>query len=452
MAKKIQGTVIVLILCLCGYLVYQMYGEDVIYLIKNKMETEKAAETEPHEESSETAQEKKEKLPGYFHAGKAGRAPVVKNQGEFGTCWAVASSSALESALLPGKHQIFSADHIAAKNAYGKDVEEGGAYIMSMSYLAGWLGPVTEEEDPYGDGYSPDGLSPVCHVQEMQLLREKDITSVKELVFQCGVIQSSFYMDMENSGHSSVYYNEFEHAYCYDGDKEANHDVLIIGWDDAYPRERFSVDVKKDGAFICQNSWGREFGEDGVFYVSYEDVLIGSSCVGYTRVEETNNYHHIYQTDLCGWIGQIGYDSPDCYFANVYTAGQAEELAAVGFYATGKDTEYTVYVVKGFVNSLSFILKNSVASGSFQNPGYYTVDFDEPESLEEGERFAVAVKIHTPGSVYPVATEFEADENSRNVTIEDGEGYLSINGIIWQNTEESNACNICLKAYTRNMD
>ena len=38
MAKKIQGTVIVLILCLCGYLVYQMYGEDVIYLIKNKME------------------------------------------------------------------------------------------------------------------------------------------------------------------------------------------------------------------------------------------------------------------------------------------------------------------------------------------------------------------------------------------------------------------------------
>ena len=79
---------------------YQMYGEDVIYLIKNKMETEKAAETEPQEESSETAQEKKEKLPGYFHAGKAGRAPVVKNQGEFGTCWAVASSSALESALL----------------------------------------------------------------------------------------------------------------------------------------------------------------------------------------------------------------------------------------------------------------------------------------------------------------------------------------------------------------
>ena len=110
MAKKIQGTVIVLILCLCGYLVYQMYGEDVIYLIKNKMEPVKAAETEPQEESIETAQEKKEKLPGYFHAGKAGRAPVVKNQGEFGTCWAVASSSALESALLPGKHQIFSAE------------------------------------------------------------------------------------------------------------------------------------------------------------------------------------------------------------------------------------------------------------------------------------------------------------------------------------------------------
>ena len=29
---------------------------------------------------------------------------------------------------------------------------------MAMAYLAAWIGPVTEEADPYGDGYSPTGF------------------------------------------------------------------------------------------------------------------------------------------------------------------------------------------------------------------------------------------------------------------------------------------------------
>ena len=225
--------------------------------------------------------------------------------------------------------------------------------------------------------------------------------------------------------------------------------MLIIGWDDNYPKSNFSVNVKRNGAFICQNSWGEKFGENGVFYVSYEDALIGSSCAGYTRVEGTENYSGIYQTDLCGWIGQAGYDSPVCYFANVYTAREEEKLSAVGFYATGRDTEYTVYAAEEFSGSFSLVGKKAAASGSFQNAGYYTVNLEKEVKLEAGQRFAVAVKIETPGSIYPAATEYQADENSRNVIIEDGEGYLSANGISWQSAEETYGCNVCLKAYTR---
>lgn len=321
---------------------------------------------------------------------------------------------------------------------------------MLMSYLAGWLGPVTEESDPYGDGKSPDGLSAIRHVQEMQIIQEKNIPAVKELIYRYGAVQASFYMDMEKASHSSVYYNEFAHAYCYAGEQAVNHDVLIIGWDDAYPKENFSVNVKKNGAFLCQNSWGKDFGEDGVFYVSYEDAWMGSSCVAYTRVEETGNYDHLYQTDLCGWVGQIGYNRPECWFSNVYTAGQEEELSAVGFYATGEKTEYTVYVDEKFSGVPSLENCQRVAEGSFRNAGYYTVDFEKPIRLQAGQKFAVLVKIYTPDAAYPAATEYPADENSRNVTIEDGEGYLSPDGVTWQKTEEKYGCNICLKAYTRN--
>ena len=46
---------------------------------------------------------------------------------------------------------------------------------MAMAYLLAWKGPVLEEQDPYGDGMSPEGLEPVCHVQEIRILPEKEV-------------------------------------------------------------------------------------------------------------------------------------------------------------------------------------------------------------------------------------------------------------------------------------
>lgn len=37
----------------------------------------------------------------------------------------------------------------------------GGEYTMSMAYLLAWQVPVLEEQDPYGDGYSPRRFKPL---------------------------------------------------------------------------------------------------------------------------------------------------------------------------------------------------------------------------------------------------------------------------------------------------
>ena len=71
-------------------------------------------------------------------------------------------------------------------------------------------------------------------------------------------------------------------------------------------------------------------------------------------------------------------------------------------------------------------------------------------SLEQGQRYAVVVKIRTPGERYPVAMEYQADANSAAADISDGEGYISLGGYRWTNTEDSYQCNVCLKAYTKN--
>lgn len=420
-------------------------GKEIYETQEHQKETEQKAAYTEYKLSDRT-----DKLPSSFDARTIGRMPTVKNQGTLGTCWAIAASSALEARFLPDEQQVFAADHISLQNYFSKNQNDGGDYTMVMAYLAGWQGPVLEEDDPYGDGVSDETLQPVRHVQEMQMIKNKDYEAIKQAVYQYGAVQSSIYMDLRNAFSSSVYYNQLEYSYYYDGTEKSNHDILIIGWDDHYDASRFNRNTAGNGAFICQNSWGEEFGERGVFYVAYDDVNIGNNSIVYTDIEETDNYDHLYETDLCGWVGQLGYGDSECWFSNVYTATGEQNLEAVGFYATGKDSEYEIYVINAFEDFSSFQKNGPLQTGKLEQIGYYTVKLDEAVPLQEKERYAVVIRIRTPGEAYPVASEYMADEATGEVTIADGEGYISHNGLIWTRTEEEHACNVCLKAYTKN--
>ena len=348
--------------------------------------------------------------PSKYDLREKGRATTVKNQGSLGTCWASASVSALETALLP---------------------EES----------------VYEADDPYGDGKSPDGLKPVKHVQEMQVIEGKDFEKIKEAVFKYGGVQTSIYSALRSSQSQSEFYNSSKNAYCYIGTEKPNHDVVIIGWDDNYSKENFSTAIEGDGAFICQNSWGGGFGDNGVFYISYYDTNIGVHNVVYTGVESTKNYDSIYQSDLCGWVGQIGYNKESVYGANVFTAQKNEKLRAAGFYAVGKDTTYQVYVVKDFKDTSSFEKKERVAQGKLDNAGYYTIRFDKEIKVEPGEKFAIVIFVNTPDAVHPLAIEYAADATTAKVDLSDGEGYISPDGRTWESAEDTQSCNLCIKAY-----
>lgn len=446
-----------------------------------------------------------ERLPARWYAGDYGRKPTLRHQGSEGTCWAFAAVSALEAALLPEQQIVFSADHMSRKNAFTADRDEGGDASMAMAYLSSWQGPVTEEEDPYGDGVSPDGLTPAVHVQEIQLLEDAKPGTIKTAVRKYGAVQTSLYMrrstergDTEDgaeiSGQDTVFcYNERTKSYFCPDERTPNHDVIILGWDDDYSRFLFSETPEKDGAFICQNTWEEGFGEDGIFYVSYADPNIAKSCVCYTRIEPTDNYARICQYDDCGWQGRQGYADESCWFANVYTAADGEtadrndreqsevsagndgkrgevsagndreqsgasaetftpsdeRLAAVGFYAVGADTSYEIYLVHDFRNADNFSEREYLQKGTLPNAGYYTIDLEEPQALAAGERFAVIVKITTPGTDEPVAVEYRADEYTQNVTTEGKESYLSQSGERWENTQERFETNVCLKAYMK---
>ena len=384
------------------------------------------------------------KLPAKFDLRSEGRISAVRDQGSWGSCWAFAAISALESSLLPDQVWNFSEDNLVNKNGFS--VDGGGDFNMALAYMLSWTGPVTEKQDEYGDGVSPDGLKAAVHVQDSVIISNRDYKQIKSLVYYYGAVESSIYSPQDSDTLSDYYNGDNAAFYCPDS-RECNHDIDIIGWDDDYPKENFNTQPADDGAFICKNSWGEGFGDNGYFYISYDDPNIGIYGAAYTGVESTDNYDKIYQSDLLGWTGSTGYDSPEALFSSVYTAAGSEDLSAVGFYSTDCDTWYDIYIVHDFSSVDDLKNKEILQSGYIREKGYFTIKLGNAPQLAKGEKFAVVIDIYTKDSLHPVAMEYAENEMSADADISDGEGYMSSDGTEWTSMEKTSKCNACLKLY-----
>ena len=389
-------------------------------------------------------------LPAVYDLREKGRVTPVRDQGELGTCWAFASLGALETVTLPMEENIYSVDHMSKNNGYSMDVSEGGEHSMSLAYMAAWEGPVYEADDPYGDGNSTEGLKAVKHLEEAIIINKKDEERVKKAIYKYGGVETSIYLEMTYGASESEYYNSKTASYYYDGAERPNHDIVVVGWDDNYSKTNFSVAPSRDGAYICKNSWGEAFGDKGYFYISYDDVNICNESIVYTRLAGADNYDNIYQADLLGWVGQMGFKTDSAYFANVFTAKGDETLKAVSFYATGDNTNFTVFVVTDYEDQKSLNSeRKEVGKGETRYAGYYTVDLNQDIHLEKGQKYAIIISVKTPDSTKPIAIECSAGKRTEDLDLTDGEGYMSLYGEVWHSAEEADA-NICLKAFTDN--
>ncbi|MGH4050326.1 MAG: lectin like domain-containing protein [Clostridium sp.] len=377
----------------------------------------------------------------------------VRDQGNYGSCWAFATYGSLESSLRPSSINDFSEDNLMRTHGYDFTPNDGGNEQMSMAYLSKWSGAISESDDPYNTPNTPTNLKAQKHIQNADYITGTSWDNVKKNIKETLNNKGAIYTSMF---YNNYFYDETNKSYfCDYGGFRTNHAVTIVGWDDNYSKNKFNNPwgsiPKNNGAFIIRNSWGSKWGEGGYFYISYEDYYSCLNNMSFNNAEPVNNYSSIYQRDPLGWVSSIGLYTNSCYAANVFTATSNQTLSATGFYTTAPNTCYEIKIYDT-VNGGIFSGLKSTKSGTISNMGYHTVQLSTGVQLTSNKKFAVTIKLTTPGYNYPVAFETPLSNYSSNAKANSGESYLSTNGSTWYDLVSDYGLtnsNVCIKAFTK---
>lgn len=390
-------------------------------------------------------------LPAAFDLRTTGRISAIRDQGDYGSCWAFASLASLESYVEKDTVVDFSENNLMWNNGFDGTPDDGGNYSMATAYLARWSGPVNESSDPYGSA-KKSGLSSAYHLQEVEYIPES-AAAIKQALMDGGALYTSMYSGALDD---DKYFNSSTSALYYDGDDYTDHDVAIVGWDDNYDRSKFVNSPPGNGAWIIRNSWGTDWGDGGYFYMSYYDTYAGSNVTAFHSAEAIDNYSRIYQYDPLGDTSARGYrDSNNTVWgANIFTSAASENLTAVSTYALTPNTtvEINIYTNVNDGAPTSGTLKTT-QTATFQRGGYYTVDLNNPVGLVAGQKFSVVIKYNTPGTDDSVPVESPIVNSSSAATANPGESLMSRTGSGgWYDVSAKDKGNICIKAFTKSLD
>ena len=270
-------------------------------------------DSEPGPEPSAAA------LPAYYSSVRKGYVTSIKDQGAWGTCSFFAAASTLESSALRNRLKVRNT-RLTRKNldlseyqlAYfmyhrqtdplkmtaGDTVRVNGDYLilggnngMNSMRLLSWSGPVKEKLAPYeitgkklasSLAYSQDLL----HVQGVYLQNPSNVAAVKRLIRHLGAVSVTFQSDY-------TYFDDDYCSYYCPYSEKGNHSVSLVGWDDNFSRNHFSpYTPSEDGAWLIKNSWGDSMGNNGFYWISYEDKsLVQDFAIAYDT-ESVENYDY----------------------------------------------------------------------------------------------------------------------------------------------------------------
>ena len=396
-------------------------------------------------------------LPAAYSAVENGQVSSVKDQGAWGTCWAFAAISSAESSYkrLNDREANLSESHLVNffydDSLGGPDgglegdgmiplttskTMQGGNNAFTTFAMARWTGIVDEAVDqslvyPVEQSENTKELNisseyaymDAIHMQNAYWINKENRDEIKKAVMEYGSVSTYYmYSNYNDSAYVDVMLEKYglekytgPAVYYYlSMPNEEGHAVSIVGWDDNFDKNYFSYTFfnqqevlafkrdaalpKNNGAWLIKNSWGESYGDEGYFWMSYEDASLSETMFAFD-FENADNYDHIYQYDGSAGVhyedSNAGITAAAVYTVPADSVSNSQTIEAVGVGVASVNTDYVVKIYTDLEDPTkpdSGRLRR-IAKGSTSFQGYYTIKLERSLSLQKGDTFAVVVSL-----------------------------------------------------------
>lgn len=417
--------------------------------------------------------------PGTYNANEEGFVTDVKNQRNTSLCWAFSLASNLETSLLTRgqKYYDLSEEQLAyfwanrVNDPLGNTPNDkitrtqsnyhgtGNGRVASF-FLSTWSGMTTEEKVPFQSSAVtwPDSLAyDTSAYMEDAIFSQYTVERTKQLLMEYNSVSAMIYM-LDN------YYYPDTASYSCPQSGLVNHAVTIVGWDDTYSKENFpsASGVKNDGAWIVKNSYGKNWGKNGYFYLSYEDKSITNlvSNTAATTPAYPNNY--FYDGAAAGTVTFPGKTINNGYYvSNIFKAtagnGKDEELGEIVTAVPQDNTDFQIQVYTDLKNT------SDPTSGTptyaepvdYTQPlaGIHTIHLNTPVKIPQGTFYSVVIRIPDGSNKFYVEkTTTSTSWFTATAGIDPDQSFFSTSGKKWYDAGNQYNCCFSVKAHTKTLD
>lgn len=417
--------------------------------------------------------------PGTYNANEERFVTDVKNQRNTSLCWAFSLASNLETSLLTRgqKYYDLSEEQLAyfwanrVNDPLGNtpndkitrtqsDYHGTGNGRVASFFLSTWSGMTTEEKVPFQSSAVtwPDSLAyDTSAYMEDAIFSQYTVERTKQLLMEYNSVSAMIYM-LDN------YYYPDTASYSCPQSGLVNHAVTIVGWDDTYSKENFpsASGVNNDGAWIVKNSYGKNWGKNGYFYLSYEDKSITNlvSNTAVTTPAYPNNY--FYDGAAAGTVTFPGNTINNGYYvSNIFKAtagnGKDEELGEIVTAVPQDNTDFQIQVYTDLKNT------SDPTSGTpayaepvdYTQPlaGIHTIHLNTPVKIPQGTFYSVVIRIPDGSNKFYVEkTTTSTSWFTATAGIDPDQSFFSTSGKKWCDAGNQYNCCFSVKAHTKTLD